>query len=131
MSRGEPEVVQHRHHGVPGVGELTQDLEHGELIPRVKRRHRLIGQHYVRLHRQHPRHCHSGSLAAGERRDRTVGESSDAGCFHRADYGRAVNRPEIARTRAVRQPTQRDNILHRHWPIEDVSLRQIGNTPRP
>ena len=73
-ARGEREVVHDREHRAAVMRGARQQLHHHQLMARIERDRRLVGEQDRRLARERPRQRDARALAAGERGHRAMGE---------------------------------------------------------
>ena len=100
-ARGEREIVHDREHGPAVMRGARQQLHHHELMARIERHGRLVGEQDRRLAGERPRERHARPLAAGER-------------GHRARRRRPRWRWRRARARPRRGRRARAARTHRH-----------------
>ncbi len=83
-TRGQSEVMQDGEHGPAVTRRAAQELHHHQLVTRIERSRRLVGEQHRRFGRKCARQRDSRPLAAGKRGDAAFGERFDGGAFHRA-----------------------------------------------
>ena len=83
-ARGQRQVMHDREHRAAVVRGARQQLHHHELVARIERHRRLVGEQDRRFARQRARERHPRALAAGQRRDRPRGEGLRPGRGERA-----------------------------------------------
>jgi hypothetical protein len=121
---GKAEIVRHHDHQHAAVGGFAQIRHDVDLVARIERGGRFIGQHHRRLHRQHASQCYAAALAAGQFGDAALAESGDIGCLHRPLHSLGILRIQSRRIgRAVRRAAERHDIPHRQRPMHHMALR--------
>ena len=71
--RGKPEIVRHHDDQHALVGGRAQILHDVDLVARIERGGRLVGQDDRRFHRQHAGQRDAAALAAGQFGDAAIG----------------------------------------------------------
>ena len=130
-SRGKRKIVQDCQHCTAVVRYAGQQSHHSELMARIERHRRLVGEQDRRLRRQRPRQRHPRALAARQRRHRACRQRLDPGGGERPAYGGAIVIRQRCESVRVRMAAERDNGCDVHRPVYDVSLRQIGDMACP
>ena len=108
-----------------------QHVEHEELMARIERRHRLVGEQDRRLRGQRPREQDAGALAAGQLGRRPVREAAQPGGGHGGRNRFLASRRQTRAALAMRHAPERDDAPHRDRPGDAAVLRQVGDRSRP
>ena len=78
--------MRHHDHQHALVGGGAQGLHDVELVARIERGGRLVGQDDRRFHREHARQRHAAALAAGQFGDAAIGKFHHVGRPHRPQH---------------------------------------------
>ena len=123
--------MQHDQRTAAPVHEIPNESHHLELVARVERRHRLVGNQERRFGGQRPGAVHSRAFATGQGRGGTILEVNEVADPERRIHRRGVRSGQPAEDHAVGKASERHHVPHRLGPDERPRLRQIGNPPRP
>ena len=130
-ARGEREIVHHRQHRAAGARGVAQQPHHHELVARIERHGRLVGEQHgglaSRARAPAPRAPARRPTAWSPRRSAKASVAVAASA--RRDGG-AVGVGRARERIAVRRAAERDHGGDRQRPMEHVALRQIGDAPR-
>ena len=74
VASGKRQIVQDRQHAAAAMRGLPQQIHHDELMPRIERGGRLVGEQDRRFGRKRARQRDTGAFAAGERGHRPRGK---------------------------------------------------------
>ena len=114
----------------PPRAALAQQLHHDELMARIERGGRLVGEQHGRLRRERAGERDARLLAAGERRDGALREGFGFGRRKRVRDRGAVLRRRGRERIGMRRAAEHHDRRHAHRPVEDMALRQIGDVAR-
>ena len=123
--------MRHHDHQHAVVGGGAQILHDVDLVARIERGGRLVGQDHRRFHRQHAGQRDAAALAAGQFGDAALAEFHHIDRLHRPQHRLGILRRQPRRIgRAMRIAAERHDIARRQRPVHDVALRQIGKALR-
>jgi hypothetical protein len=129
-ARGEREVVHDGEDGAAVLRGAGEQLHHHELMARIERHRRFVGEQHRRFAGERARQRHPRPFAARQRGHRPRGEAVRGGGRERTRDGGAVGVGQRREGIAVGVAAERHHGGDRHRPVEDMALRQIGDVAR-